>query len=488
MKIRGSVSLCLLFASPLGLTGCPNECEGAGCADLFTATLLTVHRGGSDVAYRRGMDPMTGALQLEGTSDQGTDWTLAIGGDHLAVGMPEKNQVLSIGVVSKAVEDILEPVLRGTLYGEESGDHHGASVALVPDMDGDGTRELWVGAPNLRGGGTDLNAGGAYLHMGLGEGWRGEVEATEARLRLISDAAMNRLGSTVLACDFDGDGLGDLVVAAPHDQTGGLLAGRVHLVSSGDLEDLPEQIQVGALSRSWHATEDGAQLGRSLACLPDLDGDGRQELAVAAPYADGGDQNPLEAQGAVYLLNHESLEEVGAIEIAAWRTLLGGEEEAYLGQSIAVGDLDGDELPDLAIGAPGAQAGAGEVVVFLGKSLVERSNPQADFHIQAAGPSDRLGRGVGLADLNGDRAVDLLAGAPRANPESDSQVLFAGTLFFQPGSASLDWDGTVEIEEAPANWQRAESYLRVGESFFTGRIDGDDQDDLVLLLGRRPEE
>ena len=57
---------------------------------------------------------------------------------------------------------------------------------------------------------------------------------------------------------------------------------------------------------------------------------------------------------------------------AATRVLSGLGEQHWAGWSVATGDLDGDGRSDVAAGAPGADRGAGMVLVWLGSELFSR--------------------------------------------------------------------------------------------------------------------
>jgi hypothetical protein len=136
------------------------------------------------------------------------------------------------------------------------------------------------------------------------------------------------------------------------------------------------------------------------------------------------------------------------------RTVSGGEPGARAGTSVAnVGDVNGDELDDFAIGAPGSsplagsnptpRALAGQVYVVYGKPS---GAPTVDLYaftaadgytIAGASASDRCGTAVAPAgDVNGDEIADLMVGCP-ATDGSATAPATQGRVYVVFGSATL---------------------------------------------------
>jgi hypothetical protein len=101
--------------------------------------------------------------------------------------------------------------------------------------------------------------------------------------------------------------------------------------------------------------------------ISNVDGDEFDDIWISATHADdGGDDS-----GAVYLLLGP-IDEGATIELAddADLVLAGEEGGEHFGQGLAsVGDVDGDGMGDLLIGAPDASGGSGHVLLLLGADL-----------------------------------------------------------------------------------------------------------------------
>jgi len=225
----------------------------------------------------------------------------------------------------------------------------GSAVAIIADMDGDGLSEAAIGAKEAEGG-----SGEVFLLLGAPD-HSGDISAEDADLRLVGVGG-SRAGAHISSGgDLDGDGHGDLLVSAP-DEDG---VGAGYILSGGAL---PE----GRLDAAAHATLIGEELGgvQRVVSGGDINGDGFQDILVGA---DTLSHARLESgDGVAYVL-------LGPLsgQIPLWQaelTVHGGDEEA-LGCAIhTAGDVNGDGLDDILIGAKYAStasqsAGAGYLIL-----------------------------------------------------------------------------------------------------------------------------
>lgn len=483
MRRPGLLRLPLLHAALVCalvfLPGCPGECVGADCGDAYTASRLTLKRGRRDVLVDREQSALSGAISVIGGDDEGQQWATILDTGLLLIGVPYADAVHSLSSAARG-ELTLPDALGGRLTGA-AGDDFGAALARAPTA---GAADLWVGAPELLGPGTEAGAGGVYRFAGLGDGWTGEKTTNDAVLRVLSEHARDRLGDGLAACgDLDGDGAAELLIAAPRDDTSAALAGRVHIAFSANFASYQREILAGELDRSWTGDSEGALLGKAMRCADDLDGDGLAELLIAAPLSSAADRS---GDGALFALSGAELPESARIDDAAAWSLRGSLAESYLGWSVATGEMDGDGYPELAIGAPGADGGAGQVLLIPGSALAagDRS-PRA--RVLGEQSSDRLGRSLAIADLDGDGFGDLAVGAPRSNPTGEESRFDAGTVLLFAGESGLaGWSSTRGAADADGIIAGDEQFLRAGESMVAADWDGDGRGDLLLLYAVQP--
>ena len=109
-------------------------------------------------------------------------------------------------------------------HGEELDDDAGRTLAAVGDIDGDGHDDLLVGAPAA--GATD-ETGVAYLLNGP---LSGVLDLADADAKLLGEAHHDSAGWSLAAGDFNGDGIPDILVGAPHNDAGGNDAGAAYIV------------------------------------------------------------------------------------------------------------------------------------------------------------------------------------------------------------------------------------------------------------------
>jgi hypothetical protein len=253
----------------------------------------------------------------------------------------------------------------------------------------------------------------------------------------------------------------------------------VHVLAAADLPQLEEQVLAGVLDPIYTGEELGGQLGRAMACLDGTDKSGI--VALAAPHG-AGPQGEASA-GSIYLLPRP-LSSGGPVQAAASLVLQGASAGASLGHSLAAGDVDGDGLSELLAGAPGTENGAGGAYLWTGADLAAEVTLPAHVFLPL-GTEDRLGRAVAMADHNGDGHADVILGGPRANLADDSQS-FYGAIWIFLGASPPVWAAQTSSVEADITVFSPLAFGRTGEAIVTGDANGDEAEDLLLLLGHQP--
>lgn len=261
------------------------------------------------------------------------------------------------------------------IVGHVRGDEFGASVAGAGDLNGDGYDDIAVGAPMAKvpsGGG----AGAGYVIFGRSSFESSmSVEELDGRngFRIDGAAPGDRAGTSVAIADLNCDGYDDIAIGAPYasrnrrDDNGGtfVVFGQKRFGARVLLADIAPHAGFriegeGRFDRS----------GSAVASAGDVDGDKCDDILVGAPGA-----RPSPGQdGAAYLVfghtkSFPSYLDLAKLKDDAVIRFSNAGRDAGLGASVAgAGDLDGDGIDDMLIGAPyaGRKNSAGSVYAVFG--------------------------------------------------------------------------------------------------------------------------
>ena len=386
----------------------------------------------------------------------GSEFPGPMGSDPADI-VPSKN-----GVAFAAATPTYGFVVNGAGFGDDSG----GSVSSAGDVNGDGLEDLIIGAFS---GGT---AGEAYVVFGT-HAARGELDLASLFAANGGDGSLGFVLRGIDADDYSGcsvssagdvnhDGLGDIIIGAfGADPNGNNDAGETYVVYGSSAKfaefDLSTLLVAngGNGSRGFvlQGISAGDSLGYSVSSAGDVNGDGIEDIFIGAYNAGpDGNGNAGEAYvifgnngGAPPEINLSTLLAANGGDGSVGFVLKGVQDDDLTGYSIsAAGDVNGDGVGDVIIGAPGAGVGGKAYVVFGNTSpfppefdlatllAANGGNGSAGFVLNGEA-TDFAGFAVSwIGDFNGDAVGDLIIGDPAAGGSGKAYVVFGDTSPFPP--------------------------------------------------------
>lgn len=364
------------------------------------------------------------------------------------------------------------------IQGKNQADRLGISIE-VADFTGDGVADLAVASDKARAATGTKRVGRVDLFDGnLLTSTLGTIDLNEtlpsSRLTLYGDFNNGLFGERIVAGDFDGNGTADLAIAAPKQNIAGRQrVGRIFLYFGETLRSVTGTL----LSTNADVKIDGArpeQTGQFLT-VGDFNGDGASDLIVGAPGATVGSKKEA---GKVYVvegrprnvwppptsslnLNLANINSVSAALIQT-RVVTGERENDRLGESVGVGDINGDGFDDLFIGEDhrdritggnSTELDVGAVHLLYGQNVLPGTDYSqidlklrpADVRFEGRAQFDLFGDSIMLVDWDGVREApnlpftqDLWVSAPFAEwnvPASTEDD--RGLLSMIPGSPTI---------------------------------------------------
>jgi VCBS repeat protein len=206
--------------------------------------------------------------------------------------------------------------------------------------------------------------------------------------------------ATVAAAgDVNGDGVPDFLLSFGYNNAAYLFVGQVN---NNNLSYTAYKISPPAGSPSY--------FGQAIA-LGDLDGDGKDEIAVGATSPDSRNKT----LPSVFIFKFDPV--AHSVKYVSTFQDPSGSSSSQFGAAIAIGDVDGSTGNDLVVGAPG---GGTNGLVYIFPNFAQQTT-----YFTLSGPGPLFGRNLGIADMNGDNSPDLMVvtGAQFSGSDTSAQTL-----------------------------------------------------------------
>ena len=340
-----------------------------------------------------------------------------------------------------------------------SGDLFGTSIANIGDLNGDGVNDLAVGADADDEGGDKRGA----VHI-MFMNTDGSVDSTAE----INDSTTNgpsledtdRFGRSIANIgDLDGDGVNDLAVGAHLNDETSSNSGAVHIMFMNTDGSVDSTVEINDSTTNGPTIGNGYHFGYSIANIGDLDGDGVNDLAVGT-LLDPAGGTKRGTVNIMFMNTDGSVKSTVEIDDTTTNGPTLSDNDRF-GTSIAnIGDLNGDGVNDLAVGASqddegGENRGAVHIMFMNTDGSVDSTAEINDSTTNgpSLADSDTWGASVAnIGDLNDDGVDDLAVGATGAEHGTLSGFNSSiGIVFIMFMNTDGSVDSTVEINSSTTN-------------------------------------
>jgi len=318
------------------------------------------------------------------------------------------------------------------LIGEDADDRFSISVSGAGDFNDDGIDDVLVGAHNDDDGGG--NSGVAFIFYGSSS-LPNLIDASAADVKLIGEAGSDLFGRSVSgAGDVNNDGIDDVIVGADGEDAGGSAAGAVYIFYGS--KELAGLIDASSADVKLIGEVGNDKLGFAISRAGDVNGDGFDDIIVGAYGNNAGGNNA----GAAYIF-FGAKEMSGIIDTSnADVKFIGEDASDFFGDTLSgAGDVNGDGIDDVLVGAEGDDAGggfAGAAYIFYGSNAMSASIDASTADVKLIGEDggDYFGRFVSMAgDVNNDGIDDVLVGAYSDDAGGDA----SGSVYIFYGSTAM---------------------------------------------------
>ncbi len=382
------------------------------------------------------------------------------------------------------------------IYGADNEDQLGYAIT-TGDLNNDSIMDIIVSSNQADGVGNGRgNSGEVYVIFGSDTlPSTIDLSSTSANITIYGSEADDYIGRSIGTGDVNGDNLDDLFVGSRADgpSNSRLNCGEINVVFGNSF--LPTTIDL--LSQSdiiIYGAESGDKAGISVNS-GDFNNDGIDDIIIGAPDANG-PGNARTVCGETYLI-YGNLTLSSTIDLVSqYDMLIYGVDQtgmgSHLGFSVTSGDVNGDNIDDLIIGAymERTMLYVGAVHIIFGAktlpSIQDLYTTVSNVTILGETFFDNAGWSIACGDFNNDLFDDVVIGATHADGPGETRSE-CGEIYIVNGNNNLPL--TIDLSLTSANVtiyggdpeDGAETSQR-GIAFAVGRIDNDQIDDLVIGL------
>ena len=241
--------------------------------------------------------------------------------------------------------------LENFLWGETNGDRFGYSMAEISDWDGDGIVEYGISAIYA----DDLISNGGATYLISRDLLMEETISLSDLPQFHGTAENEQSGFRVSSAgDFNGDGLGDILIGSPNYDGVGTDSGRTFLVYGGSASpSLDDAAQI------WSGEADDDNAGEHLHHMGDINADGRSDVLIVAFKNDTTHNNAGAAYGIL------GGEEQGSFALSTESNFIvyGATSNDYIGRGgTPLGDYNNDGFDDFLLSSTGHSRGKAYVM------------------------------------------------------------------------------------------------------------------------------
>ncbi len=403
----------------------------------------------------------------------------------------------------------------------------GTAVSGGGDINGDGFDDLVVATPNYSRYTEDqVSLSSSYVIFGKANNTdvelssidQGASDSVGFRLTGFKNSTFNTRDSISTGGDINGDGFDDVVFGAPQTVINSTVIGAAYVVfgkengfANLDISDLNGTTGFTFTDSARGYDSRLAYIGAAVSLEGDVNGDGFDDLIVGAPGQNKYRNSAEEYDGEVYVIFGRSSFS-GTPTIQA--TSLNGSsstgfaatglvnQQARTGSSVGSGgDVNGDGIDDLVIGAPGDGYGygtaAGRAYVVFGKTnlgtggtlVLESLSGSNGFVLNGGDAYDVAGTSVSIrGDINGDGFDDVVIGAPTTTAGTPSIDAYNGAAYVVFGKSSITVPANLDALDGVNGFAlRGTSGNYAGQTVaIAGDLDGDGFDELLIGEPRDP--